>query len=225
MTIGVVIAAGGSSTRMKIKNKLLINLKDTPIIVRTIMVFFNIPNITDIVVVCNKENIEQFKNILSKHFESKIKYVIGGKTRQQSVFNGIKQLNNDTEIVLIHDGARPFIEKGDVINIIEQTYKYKACCIGVKSKDTIKVVDENNIIISTPKREYLYNVQTPQAFTYEIAYKIHRMAEKEKIEATDDSSLAEKLGYKVHMIDGSYNNIKITTQEDLQFAKFLLLNS
>jgi len=224
MRVGVVIAAGGSSTRMKMENKLLINLLDTPIIVRTIRVFFNITDIIDIVVVCNKNNIEQFKILLSEYFESKIKCVIGGKSRQQSVFNGIKQLNKNTNIVLIHDGARPFIREVDVMNIIKKTQQYKACCIGVKSKDTIKVVDSNNIIKETPERKYLYNVQTPQGFTYEIAYKMHSVAEKEKIEATDDSSLAEKMGYEVHMIDGSYDNIKITTQEDLQFAKFLLLN-
>jgi len=224
MKVAVVIAAGGNSTRMKIKNKLLINLLDTPIIVRTIRVFFNIPDIIDIVVVCNKNNIEQFRMLLSEYFDSKIKCVVGGKSRQQSVFNGIKQLNKNTNIVLIHDGARPFIREKDVMNIIEKTQQYKACCIGVKSKDTIKVVDNNNVIKETPERKYLYNVQTPQAFTYEIAYKIHNVAEKEKIEATDDSSLAEKMGYEVHMIEGSYNNIKITTQEDLQFANFLLLN-
>jgi len=224
--IGIVIAAGGSSNRMKkYNNKLLVKILGVEVIIRTINAFINIEEINEIIVVCKKSEIEKFDILIKKYFKSKVYLISGGETRQQSVFKGIKELDKQTDIVLIHDGARPLIKSDIIKKCISQTIEKKACSVGVKSKDTIKVIDENNIIIDTLNRDALINIQTPQCFLYEIAYKMHENALKNNINATDDCYLAEQLKYKVHIIFGDYDNIKITTEEDLEFLKHILINS
>lgn len=225
MKIGIVIVAGGSSNRMKeYGNKLLINILGVPIINRTINVFINIRGISEIVLVCKQSDINEFRKTISTKYNEKIKIISGGSTRQESVFNGIKKLSKDTDIVLIHDGARPLISEEVIKKCIQKTPQLEACCVGVKSKDTIKIINEEDIITKTPNRSTLVNIQTPQCFTYKLAYEMHDKAVKENIIATDDSFLAEKMGYDVHIIYGDYNNIKITTKEDLDLLKFLLIN-
>ncbi|MBN2851210.1 MAG: 2-C-methyl-D-erythritol 4-phosphate cytidylyltransferase [Clostridia bacterium] len=224
MKTGVVIAAGGSSTRMNQKDKLMIMIENVPVIIRSIAAFLNLKEITQIVVVCPQEKIKQYKNLISGVFNDKVTVIGGGCSRRESVFNGIRQLDADTDYVLIHDGARPLIKETDIRKCINATKQYLACCLAVRSKDTIKVVDEDLKIENTLDRNKLYNIQTPQGFTYEIAYEMHLMAEKYKIEAVDDCILAEKSGHEVYVVEGSYDNIKITTDEDIKYVEFLLLH-
>ena len=217
---GVVIVAAGSGSRMNMgMNKQFIKLRDKEIIAYTIEKFYNHKNINEIVVVIKEEEVNFFKEeILSKYGFRKVKIAFGGKERQDSVYNGLKMLSDDCDIVLIHDGARPFISEKIIDNCIEEAKNYNAVVVGVPVKDTIKVINEENDIVDTPERSKLWAVQTPQTFNYDILVKSYEDAFKNNFYGTDDAMLVERIGYKVKMIKGSYNNIKITTQEDLSIG-------
>ena len=221
---GVIIVAAGSGSRMNMGiNKQFIKLKDKEIIVYTLEKFYKHKNIDEIVVVVKEEEAEFFKNeIIDKYNFENIKIAYGGKERQNSVYNGLKMLDDKCDIVLVHDGARPFISKSLIDNCIEEAKNHNAVVVGVPVKDTIKVINEDNDIVDTPERSKLWAVQTPQTFNYDILVKSYEDAFKNEFYGTDDAMLVERIGYKVKMIEGSYNNIKITTQEDLNIGKQIL---
>ncbi|WP_195337001.1 2-C-methyl-D-erythritol 4-phosphate cytidylyltransferase [Paraclostridium bifermentans] len=223
---GVVIVAAGTGSRMKKDiNKQFIKLKNKEIVAHTIEKFYNSENIDDIVVVIREDEEEYFnKNIKEKYGFTNIKVAHGGNERQDSVFNGIKMLKKECEVVLIHDGARPFVTDGIIKRSINKANEHNAIVVGVKVKDTIKVVSDNGNIIDTPNRSYLWAVQTPQVFKYDIITKAYEDAYNNNYYGTDDAMLVERIGYNVKMIEGSYNNIKITTQEDLEFGEQILKN-
>lgn len=217
---GVVIVAAGSGSRMKRDiNKQFIKLDGKEIIAYTIEKFYKSEDIGDIVIVI-KENEEKYfiENIINKYGFDNIKLAYGGKERQDSVYNGIKKLNSNCEIVLIHDGARPFVNEDIIKNSIEEAKENNAVVVGVPVKDTIKVVDSDGNIVDTPNRSLLWSVQTPQSFKYEIITKAYEYAYSNDYYGTDDAMLVEHIGYNVKMIEGSYDNIKITTEEDLHFG-------
>ena len=217
---GVVIVAAGSGSRMKRDiNKQFIKLDGKEIIAYTIEKFYKSEDIDDIVIVI-KENEEKYfiENIINKYGFDNIKLAYGGKERQDSVYNGIKKLNNNCEIVLIHDGARPFVNENIIKNSIKEAKENNAVVVGVPVKDTIKVVDSDGNIVDTPNRSLLWSVQTPQSFKYEIITKAYEYAYSNDYYGTDDAMLVEHIGYNVKMIEGSYDNIKITTEEDLHFG-------
>lgn len=223
---GVVIVAAGTGSRMKKDiNKQFIKLKNKEIVAHTIEKFYNSENIDDIVVVIREDEEEYFnKNIKEKYGFTNIKVAHGGNERQDSVFNGIKMLKKECEVVLIHDGARPFVTDDIIKRSINKANEYNAVVVGVKVKDTIKVVSDNGNIIDTPNRSYLWAVQTPQVFKYDTITKAYEDAYNNNYYGTDDAMLVERIGYNVKMIEGSYNNIKITTQEDLEFGEQILKN-
>lgn len=217
---GVVIVAAGSGSRMKRDiNKQFIKLDGKEIIAYTIEKFYKSEDIDDIVIVI-KENEEKYfiENIINKYGFDNIKLAYGGKERQDSVYNGIKKLNRNCEIVLIHDGARPFVNEDIIKNSIEEAKENNAVVVGVPVKDTIKVVDSDGNIVDTPNRSLLWSVQTPQSFKYEIITRAYEYAYSNDYYGTDDAMLVEHIGYNVKMIEGSYDNIKITTEEDLHFG-------
>ena len=217
---GVVIVAAGSGSRMKRDiNKQFIKLDGKEIIAYTIEKFYKSEDIGDIVIVI-KENEEKYfiENIINKYGFDNIKLAYGGKERQDSVYNGIKKLNRNCEIVLIHDGARPFVNEDIIKNSIEEAKENNAVVVGVPVKDTIKVVDSDGNIVDTPNRSLLWSVQTPQSFKYEIITRAYEYAYSNDYYGTDDAMLVEHIGYNVKMIQGSYDNIKITTEEDLHFG-------
>ncbi len=205
-------------------NKQYILLKEKPILAYTIEKFDNNEYIDEVIVVARKEEKEYCHNeVVKKYGFKKVTNIVeGGAERQDSVYKGLLAVNGLCHIVLIHDGARPFIRDKDIINSINGAIKHKACVIGTPVKDTIKTVDVDKDIIDTPNRNTLWAVQTPQSFDYDIILEAYQEAINNKITATDDSSLVEKLGYKVKIIEGSYSNIKITTPEDLKLAELLL---
>ena len=221
---GVIIVAAGSGSRMNMGiNKQFIKLKDKEIIVYTLERFYKHKNIDEIVVVVKEEEAEFFKNeIIDKYNFENIKIAYGGKERQNSVYNGLKMLDDKCDIVLVHDGARPFISKSLIDNCIEEAKNHNAVVVGVPVKDTIKVINEDNDIVDTPERSKLWAVQTPQTFNYDILVKSYEDAFENEFYGTDDAMLVERIGYKVKMIEGSYNNIKITTQEDLNIGNQIL---
>ena len=221
---GVVIVAAGTGSRMNMGiNKQFIKLEGKEIIAYTIEKFYNNSNIEDIVVVVKEDESEFFKKeILDKYNFKNVKIAYGGKERQDSVYNGLKLLDEKCDVVLIHDGARPFVSDKIIDKSIEEAKEHKAIVVGVPVKDTIKVIDNDKNIVDTPNRSVLWAVQTPQTFDYNILIDAYKDAFKNKFYGTDDAMLVERIGYKVKMIEGSYNNIKITTQEDLNIGSQIL---
>ena len=221
---GVVIVAAGTGSRMNMGiNKQFIKLEGKEIIAYTIEKFYNNSNIEDIVVVVKEDESEFFKKeILDKYNFKNVKIAYGGKERQESVYNGLKLLDEKCDVVLIHDGARPFVSDKIIDKSIEEAKEHKAIVVGVPVKDTIKVIDNDKNIVDTPNRSVLWAVQTPQTFDYNILIDAYKDAFKNKFYGTDDAMLVERIGYKVKMLEGSYNNIKITTQEDLNIGSQIL---
>ena len=211
----VIITAGGTSSRYGNKNKLLEKINELTVIEETVNKFLSIDNITEIIIPANEGIISEFSAILTN---PKIKIIIGGETRQKSVYNALKYVNN--EYVLIHDGARPLITSDIIQNTITSTIKYGAVSVMTKTTDTIKEVDESGRIIRTIDRSKLYNTQTPQGFKTQLIKDAH-----EKLingNYTDDCSMLEELNIPVYIVNGSYTNIKITVKNDLDFAKIYI---
>lgn len=221
---GVVIVAAGTGSRMNMGiNKQFIKLEEKEIIAYTIEKFYNNSNIEDIVVVVKEDESGFFKKeILDKYNFKNIKIAYGGKERQDSVYNGLKLLDKKCDVVLIHDGARPFVSDKIIDNCIEEAKEHKAIVVGVPVKDTIKIIDNDKNIVDTPNRSVLWAVQTPQTFDYNILLDAYKDAFKSGFYGTDDAMLVERIGYKVKMVEGSYNNIKITTKEDLSVGSQIL---
>lgn len=220
--IGVVIAAAGQGSRMGKKiNKQFLDLLGKPILYHTIKSFLDWERSIELSIVLNPNEIEYFKKNLLPLFpkNKNIKLIAGGQSRKESVNNGLKSFSEVVRYVIIHDGARPLLKK----ELIEKTYqavkKYGAVSCGVKVKDTIKLV-EDSFSKETLNRDKLRAIQTPQAFELDLIKKAHSNYHAEK--ALDDASLVEKLGKKVYIVDGDYNNFKITTPEDLKPAEIIL---
>ncbi|MCY6371584.1 2-C-methyl-D-erythritol 4-phosphate cytidylyltransferase [Clostridium ganghwense] len=221
-----IIVAAGKGTRMKTNiNKQFLNLKDKPIIYYTLKAFYENESIDEIVLVLAKDEIEYCKkHVIQKYNLNKIKLIVeGGDTRQESVIKGLKAVEG-CEVVLIHDGARPFVDKNIIEDGIKYTELYGACACGVKSKDTIKVKDKKGFSIHTPDRDTLFCVQTPQCFKYNLILESHKKALSENVEATDDTMIVERYNHKVYLYEGSYKNIKITTPDDLVIGEKMLDN-
>lgn len=219
----VIIPAAGQGKRMNSSiSKQYITLNDKPILVHTLECFEKCLEITNIILVVGKGEIPYCdKEIIVKYgFKKIIDIIEGGKERQDSVYEGIKIVPKETDIILIHDAARPLVNINDIKRTIKCAKEFGACVLGVKVKDTIKISDENKNIIDTPDRGALWSIQTPQVFKKELISLVHHLAAKEKYIGTDDSMLVEKYSdIKVRIVEGSYTNIKITTNEDLLFAK------
>lgn len=199
-------------------------IKGKPIIYYTIKKFSENKKIDNIVVVLSKDEVGYFKeNILEKYNLKVDNIVIGGTERQDSVYNGLKSLEDtNTDIVLIHDGARPFISDRIIDDGIKFAQVYGACAPGVMPKDTIKIKNESNFSVSTPDRGSLVAIQTPQVFKFNEILECHEKIKINNIVVTDDTMVAEKFGYSVYLYDGEYTNIKVTTPEDLILGEKLI---
>jgi 2-C-methyl-D-erythritol 4-phosphate cytidylyltransferase len=192
--------------------------------VHTLDRFETSPLIRSIVLVVGEEDLDYcLKEIVEKYQVQKITQIIpGGKERQDSVRNGLKALASDTEIVVIHDGVRPFVTREMVEESIRSAKRLGAVVFAMPVKETVKMANTDGIVLKTLERESLWQIQTPQAFQAEIIREAHRRATEDGFVGTDDASLVERLGIRVHILPGSYTNIKITTQEDLLWARLLL---
>ena len=220
----VVIVSAGRGSRMKADiNKQFLKLQNKEVIAHTIDKFYNNENIGELIVVVREDEAEFFKiNIIEKYGYKNIKIAFGGSERQDSVYNGLKMVDENCKIVLIHDGARPFVNNETIDSAIESAKENKCVIVGVPVKDTIKVIDENNNVCDTPDRSTLWSIQTPQVFDYSLIMKAHEKAREDNYYGTDDSMLMEYFGQKVKVVEGSYNNIKITTPEDLKIGEEIL---
>lgn len=218
-----VIVAAGSGTRMNAAtNKQFILIDDAPVLAHTLTQFQSAETIDEIIIVTRSEDILTASDIVREFGITKAKNIIpGGETRQDSVKCGLSAVTAHS-IVAIHDGARPFVSVDKINELIHTAEACEAAAPGVPVKDTVKVVDENGIVIRTPDRSSLRLIQTPQVFKTELIKHAYALAEKDGFTGTDDCSVAEYAQIPVKLIEGEYTNIKITTPEDLPVAIAIL---
>lgn len=219
----VIIPAAGSGSRMKAgENKQFLKLAGKPVIIHTLLIFECNKHVDEIIVVAKKEEINRFEQLLKEYnLKTKISIVAGGETRQESVHKGIEAMDKETEYVVVHDGARPFIKQEKLNSMFSEVFEKNAVIMAVPTKDTIKRVNKNKVV-ETLNRKELWNIQTPQMFERDLIERAYKHALESEFTGTDDSSLVEFMGEEVSVLMGSYNNIKITTPEDLVFGEMVL---
>ncbi|QQE74648.1 2-C-methyl-D-erythritol 4-phosphate cytidylyltransferase [Brevibacillus composti] len=224
MDTGVVIVAAGSGKRMGAeRNKLWLPLGGEPIWVHTVRLFAGHPEIGEVVLVVNSRDRQEIQDWLDQNQEKqKVTVVLGGAERQDSVRNGLAALSPQCTYVLVHDAARPFVTGEQISELIRQVRTDGTSIMAVPVKDTIKVVGADGIVQSTPARESLWAVQTPQAFLVSLLKEAHEAAVQAGYAGTDDAMLVEWLGHPVRVMRGSYENIKITTPDDLWTGEEIL---
>jgi len=205
-------------------NKLYMYIDNIPILARTIKAFHDCCVIDEIILVVNQDDIIYCKHNIADYYNFKKvrKIVAGGKTRQESVFKGLSETDSKCGIVLIHDGARPFIRERAIMESIDAANDIGASCVAVPVKDTVKSSDSKSFVQETLDRENLWSVQTPQTFKFDLIMSAHKRALEDGFEGTDDAVLVERLGFPLKLVMGSYDNIKITTQEDLAIAEAII---
>jgi 2-C-methyl-D-erythritol 4-phosphate cytidylyltransferase/2-C-methyl-D-erythritol 2,4-cyclodiphosphate synthase len=222
-----IIPSGGSGKRLAREvAKQYLPLDSLPMLVHTIRVFQWAEVVSAIVLVVPKEDVAPVqKQIVEKYGLTKVMSVVGGgRERQDSVRNGLQAFSEACDIVIVHDGVRPFVDPDMINRVVAAAAKWGAASIGVPAKDTIKETTEENVVTATLPRQNLWQTQTPQAFRYDVLRRAYAEAERDHFYGTDDASLVERTGVKVRMVTGSHENIKITTPEDLLIAEALMKN-
>ncbi len=199
-------------------------LDDTPILIHTLKIFQESPLVDEIFLVVPPDDVTAVREIIGgRHHLFKVTHVLaGGKERQDSVRNGLQAVGEEHDIVVIHDAVRPFVT-GELIRLaVEGAKVFPAVVIGVPAKDTVKKVGDGDLVCETLDRNSMWLVQTPQAFQRHVIKKAYEKACADKFTGTDDAVLVERIGVPVKMIRGSYDNIKITTQDDLLIGEALI---
>ncbi|MHB0998935.1 MAG: 2-C-methyl-D-erythritol 4-phosphate cytidylyltransferase [Armatimonadota bacterium] len=222
MTVtSAIIPASGLGKRLGSgSDKVFVNISGLPIIVRTLRVFQECANIDEIIIVVRSEQISPTEEIIRAHGITKaVRVVSGGDTRQDSVRNGLAHVSPQCDIVAIHDGARPFVTPEIISSSIKAAIENRAAIVAVPVIDTIKSSSDGKFIDSTLERSCLYAVQTPQTFEINTIRDAFERAYADSFLGTDDASLVERLGIPVRIVEGSYENIKITTPNDLSAAE------
>jgi len=224
VSVCAIIAAGGHGVRMAASiNKQFLEINNKPIIAYTIEKF-NLSSLVDKIIIVVPGDWIEFvsQSIVNKYNFLKVDKILkGGNTRQESIFAGLKKLEKTDSVVVIHDAVRPLIDPLLLDRVVEKGKETGAAIVAVRAYDTIKRVNKS-LIENTLNRELIWFAQTPQVFHSEIILKAYQQAADDNIMATDDSSLVERIGYPVQVIEGSYSNIKITNPSDLDLAKFYL---
>lgn len=224
--VSVIIAAAGLGLRMggEVKKPYLL-LQGKPIFQHSLERFVDVGLISEIILVVCASEMNEFKERWSNSLSSyrvMVKIVAGGRRRQDSVANGLRHLEGQVEIVLVHDAVRPIITREMIETVIQKTEEKGAAILAVPVQATVKEVDGVQRIIRTVKRDGLWMAQTPQGFKKDIILQAYRALDQEGAEVTDDAQAVERLGYPVEIVPGSYTNIKITTPEDLRLATAIL---
>ena len=224
--VTAVFPAAGSSTRMNNfggTNKNLLNLMGEPILIRTLKTFSQVERVNFLIVVVGEHEVETVEKLLKATPELKPWVVtVGGSERQFSIANGLKLLPDDSEIVLVHDAARPLVSTKTIDEVIDAAQEFGGSIAAVPAKDTIKLVGADAFVRYTPPRRELVAVQTPQGFKRDILLRAYQKANDEGFLGTDDSSLVERLGIRIKVVTSGYDNLKITTPEDIFVAETLL---
>ena len=220
--VSVIIAAGGSSSRMEGINKVLAELCGKPVIAHSMLTFQNMEEVGEIIVSARESDIDRITAIASEYGIDKFKVcVCGGETRQQSVINALKQVSKETELIAVHDGARPLADPKYIRQCIKDASIFGGAVLAVPVKDTIKQA-EGGFVTDTPVRSRLFITQTPQIFKKKLYFDGVNFAREHELDFTDDCQLAEAVGGKIHITISDYKNIKITTPEDMAVAEVLM---
>ena len=228
MRITAVVPAAGQGIRMSGRTKGGLRkpffvVRKRPILVHTLSALSGSRRIDDIVVIVHKDDVDKCEKLVRRFGLKKVvKVASGGKTRFESVKRGLSCVPKETEIVVIHDGVRPFVDNKMISDSVDACARFGAAVCGVPVVSTVKSVSGDLTVMSTPDRSRLFLVQTPQVFMKETIEKAYRLPMKDKARITDDSMLVERMGHKVKIVSGSYRNIKVTTPEDIILAKALL---
>lgn len=220
--LSAVVTAAGSGTRMGTEiNKPYLEVGNKKILEYSLTTITSIKEFDEIILVVRVEDMALATEIISIFRDPRIKMVEGGDSREESTYKGLSALNPRSELVLSHDGVRPFASRNLFLKVLRQMDTYKAAITATKSKDTIKVVNEKGEVDFTPNRDYVYNIQTPQAFDTRLIKELYEDYFKSEAKITDDSQLFEFFDRSepVKVVEGEYSNIKITTAEDIIFAK------
>jgi 2-C-methyl-D-erythritol 4-phosphate cytidylyltransferase len=223
--VTVIVPAAGIGKRMgNAVAKQFLPLGERPLLAHTLLAFQRASEIDEIIPVLSREDMESCLSAIIEQFHiTKVKTLVaGGKERQESVLHGIRKLSKDASVVLVHDGVRPFVTPEMIRETVEHAKKGECVTVAVPIKDTIKAVNEQGFVHQTLERDRLWAIQTPQAFPAHVLVRAHEEAASKRRFATDDATLVEQAGFAVRVIMGSYDNIKITTPEDLLLAEEIL---
>lgn len=222
--VTAIFPAAGQGRRMQAgMNKVFLELSGKPILIHTLLIFSRCRAIDDLIVVVGREEVPLIKAVLMAVPGLKpYQVVAGGSERQYSIYNGLEHVSLATEIVLVHDAARPLVSSAVIEAVVAEAGSSGAAIAAIPVKDTIKVVDEANVVTKTPPRSSLWMVQTPQGFRRDILLQAYQKAQQDEFLGTDDASLVERLGVPVKVVPGDYKNIKVTTPEDMLIAEAFL---
>ena len=229
-TTAIIVAAGEGRRVGAGISKVYLPIGGRAVLLRTLDQFFRAKRVNNVIVVIAKSDLVRCRSLLDSDSQAREQswvVQIGGSSRQESVNRGLEKVSSDCDVVVIHDGARPFVSPELIDHVVEAASARKAVVVGVPVRDTIKVISDKVIsedrqILSTPARNCLWEIQTPQAFERSLIFEAHEAAQRNEQEATDDATLVERLGKPVYLIDGERTNIKITLPEDLLFAEALV---
>ncbi|QQK78570.1 2-C-methyl-D-erythritol 4-phosphate cytidylyltransferase [Salicibibacter cibi] len=224
MAYTVIIPAAGQGKRMNAgANKQFLNLQAVPLIVRTLQIFENDEACEAMIVVANKDEMIEMKRLFTDYGLRKVTALVpGGQERQESVYAGLLELNQPEGVVLVHDGARPFVRPEEIRRLVAEVGETQGAVLATKVKDTIKKGSREQMVTETLAREELWSVQTPQAFPHKLLKKAHDVAKKKAFAGTDDASLVEHIGGKIRIVPGNEENIKLTTPYDIGIAEVIL---
>ena len=226
MKATAIIVAAGEGRRVGAGiSKVYLPIGGRAVLLRTLDQFFRAKRVDDVIVVIAKQDLVRCRSLLDSDPQAREQSWIvqaGGSSRQESVNRGLEKVSSDCDVVVIHDGARPFVSPELIDRVVETASARNAVVVGVPVRDTIKVISADGQILSTPARDCLWEIQTPQAFERNLICEAHQAAQRKNEVATDDAALVESLGKPVYMIDGERTNIKITLPEDLLFAEALV---
>ena len=221
----IVLAAGEGRRIGGEVPKVFLEISGRPLLLRTVERVFSARRVADVIVVVAANELERCRFLLSsdgllRHRPWRL--VAGGATRQESARRGLEKLESETDVVLIHDAARPFVSPGLIDRSIEAVVDKGAVVVGLPARDTIKVVSQGRQIQSTLERHSLWEIQTPQVFSRELIVAAHQQAKKDGVEVTDDAMVVERTGAPVYVIEGERTNFKITLPEDVWLAELLI---
>jgi len=222
--VTAIVAGAGSGRRMGGNTvKTFLAVAGLPVVVHTLRSLAACTELTDLVLVVREKDQDLLSEYIKRYNILGVTRIVpGGKERQDSVYNALSTLEEDTDVVVVHDAVRPFAGPGLFRAVIDEALQGNGAVAAVPLKDTVKAVDAERRILSTQDRSALVSVQTPQAFPYSILKKAYDRAMTEGFYSTDDAALVERLGHPVRVVPGSYENIKITTPEDLVMAEYIL---
>ena len=228
--IAAILPAAGLGTRMGAETpKQFLELNGTPIVILSVRRIASCPLVTDLIVATRADEVQRLEERIAREkFKQPVRVVKGGDSRQDSVAAGLREVPNETEIVLVHDAVRPFVTVEQITRVIEETRRCHAAILGIPAMDTVKEVkraslpEDVALITGTIPRERLVMAQTPQAFATKLLKQAFARAQSDGVNASDEAGLVERLGHDVHVVLGSERNLKITKPADMELARFYL---